>query len=299
MSTLVTIQGTDLPTNSRANINDNFAALNADKLETSVLDTDTTLAADSDAKVPTQRAVKAYVDAGGNPDIAAAQAGGGDFGTPSATNKFVTEDKVDSFSAPIVRTYLNAGSPHTWTKPAGLKYVVVEAVGGGAGGSGADLDDANQVATSGSSAGYCKKIITAASLGATETVTIGAAGTAGNSASTPTAGGNGGDTTFGAHLTAGGGTAQAAEAAVPGAGGTATGGDINLTGERADIGQNTSGTKSRGGSTPFGNGGLAISGTDVYAPTGYGSGGGGGLDNPGTDPTGGAPGVCYVTEYYV
>lgn len=63
MSTLTTIQSTDLITNSRANLNDNFAALNADKMETSVLDTDTTLAANSDAKVPTQKAVKAYVGA--------------------------------------------------------------------------------------------------------------------------------------------------------------------------------------------------------------------------------------------
>lgn len=65
MSTLTTIQSTDLITSSRANINDNFAALNAEKLETSVLDTDTTLAADSDAKVATQKAVKAYVDGAG------------------------------------------------------------------------------------------------------------------------------------------------------------------------------------------------------------------------------------------
>ena len=66
MSTLQTIQSTDLITNSRADINDNFNALNTDKMETSVLDTDTTLAANSDAKVPSQKAVKAYVDAGGN-----------------------------------------------------------------------------------------------------------------------------------------------------------------------------------------------------------------------------------------
>lgn len=63
MSTLTTIQSTDLITSSRANINDNFAALNTDKIETSVLDTDTTLAANSDSKVATQKAVKAYVDA--------------------------------------------------------------------------------------------------------------------------------------------------------------------------------------------------------------------------------------------
>lgn len=62
MSTIVTINSTDLITNSRANINTNFANLNADKIETSVLDTDTTLAANSDSKVATQKATKAYVD---------------------------------------------------------------------------------------------------------------------------------------------------------------------------------------------------------------------------------------------
>ena len=66
MSTLVTIQAADLITNSRADINGNFAALNTDKIETSVIDTDTTLAANSDSKLATQKAVKAYVDALGN-----------------------------------------------------------------------------------------------------------------------------------------------------------------------------------------------------------------------------------------
>lgn len=62
MSTLTTIQAADLITNSRADINNNFDALNTDKMETSVLDTDTALTANSDAKVATQKAVKAYVD---------------------------------------------------------------------------------------------------------------------------------------------------------------------------------------------------------------------------------------------
>lgn len=66
MSTLTTIQSSDLITNSRADINNNFSALNTDKIETSVIDTDTTLSANSDAKLPSQKAVKAYVDAGGN-----------------------------------------------------------------------------------------------------------------------------------------------------------------------------------------------------------------------------------------
>lgn len=61
MSTLTTIQASDLITNSRADINNNFIALNNEKIETSVLDTDNTLAADSDARIASQKAVKAYI----------------------------------------------------------------------------------------------------------------------------------------------------------------------------------------------------------------------------------------------
>lgn len=83
MSTLTTIQAADLITNSRADINNNFSALNSEKIETSVLDTDTTLAANSDAKVATQKAVKAYVDTGGNVNA-------------SETNKGIVEEATDA-----------------------------------------------------------------------------------------------------------------------------------------------------------------------------------------------------------
>lgn len=63
MATIVTIAAGDQITNSRADLNTNFANLNSDKIETSVLDTDTALTANSDAKIPSQKAVKAYVDA--------------------------------------------------------------------------------------------------------------------------------------------------------------------------------------------------------------------------------------------
>lgn len=66
MSTITTINASDLITNSRAVINTNFSNLNTDKIETSYLDTDTALAANSDTKIATQKAVKAYVDSGGN-----------------------------------------------------------------------------------------------------------------------------------------------------------------------------------------------------------------------------------------
>jgi len=63
MSTITTIAAGDTITSSRTVLNDNFSSLNTDKIETSVLDTDTTLAANSDSKVATQKAVKTYVDA--------------------------------------------------------------------------------------------------------------------------------------------------------------------------------------------------------------------------------------------
>lgn len=83
MSTITTIQSTDLITNSRADINTNFANLNSDKIETSVIDTDTTLAANSDAKIPSQKAVKAYVDTGGNVNA-------------SETTKGIVEEATDA-----------------------------------------------------------------------------------------------------------------------------------------------------------------------------------------------------------
>jgi len=66
MATINTILGSDTITSSRTVINQNFTNLNTDKIETSVLDTDTALTNNSDTRVATQKAVKAYVDTGGN-----------------------------------------------------------------------------------------------------------------------------------------------------------------------------------------------------------------------------------------
>ena len=65
MSTIITIAAGDNISDSRTDINTNFTNLNSDKVETSVLDTDTTLAANSDSKVATQKAVKTYIDTSG------------------------------------------------------------------------------------------------------------------------------------------------------------------------------------------------------------------------------------------
>lgn len=302
MSTLVTIQSTDLITNSRADINGNFSALNADKMETSVLDTDTTLAANSDAKVATQKAVKAYVDAGGNVNAstttkgivelatsAEIDAGTATGGTGAAL--VVTADALKGSLVPIVRSYVVAGSPHTWSKPAGLKYVVVEVQGGGQAGDGTTGDS---YADGGAAGGYSRKLIGASSLGTTETVTVGVAG----AASDYTTGGAGGNSSFGTHATANGGAS--------GTGGTAASGDINIQGESGSIGTSNGGTAGGyltggGGNSKFGSGGRPVESGTGNAGTGYGSGGSGGSSTTSTDASGGAgaPGIVIVTEYYV
>ena len=66
MASITPIEDTDLISESNEVINTNFTNLNDDKIETSTLDTDVTLAADSDAKIATQRAVKSYVDTTSN-----------------------------------------------------------------------------------------------------------------------------------------------------------------------------------------------------------------------------------------
>jgi len=62
MAIITPIIGTDLISASDETINANFDNLNTDKIETSTLDTDVTLASNSNAKIATQRAVKTYVD---------------------------------------------------------------------------------------------------------------------------------------------------------------------------------------------------------------------------------------------
>jgi len=95
MATITTLATGDTGSTSRTTINDNFTNLNTDKIETSVLDTDTTLAADSDSKVATQKATKAYVDAFAVPDISCRvyQSSAGATGSSSMTTQsFQVED---------------------------------------------------------------------------------------------------------------------------------------------------------------------------------------------------------------
>ena len=175
----------------------------------------------------------------------------------------------------------------TWTKPTGLKFAIVEVVGGGAGGGGVS-SASGQTANSGGGGGggFSRKKILESSLGATETVTIGAggAGGTGNSAGT-----GGGTSSFGSHCSAtggSGGNGNAASSTVPrrgltcGAGGTGTGGDINTAGlvgpngfnlALAHFGQVSGG----GGASMYGSGGAQMTSTNTNGNDGAGFGGGG------------------------
>jgi hypothetical protein len=274
MSTIANINGIDLITDSRADINNNFSALNADKVETSVIDDDSTLSANSSSRIPTQRAVKAYTDSGGNVNatettkgiVEIATQAEVDAGTATGATGASLVVTPETFAAsaalstaPVVNVYEVGDSPATWTKPTGLKYVVVKVQGGG----GTSASDAG-----GGGGGYSEKLIAAASLGATETVTIGAA--AGNSS-------------FGTHAVGNAGSGAT--------GGTATSGDINIPGQDGQGASSTGGSVSRtyaehGGDSMLGFGGRRGGG----AAKGY---GGGGFDGAGT------AGVVIVTEYYV
>lgn len=190
-----------------------------------------------------------------------------------------------------------------WLKPAGLTFVEVEVVGGGGGGGGADNSTAG--GGGGGGGGYSKKRVQAASLGSTETVTVGKGGTGGSNT-----GGNGtagGTTSFGSHLQATGGglgTGDNSGAAVDGgAGGVGSSGDVNLggSGGTGGIGLTGAGFGGAGGSSFYGGGGGGRIGSNSgVAGSNYGGGGGGGASNSTTGMVGGngAQGFVIVTEYY-
>ncbi len=230
-------------------------------------------------------------------------AAGGDFGTVSASNKYITEDFLTT-RAPQIVTFTGSG---TWTKDAGLKYVVVELVGGGAGGSSAG----NQGSRGGGAGGYSRKLIAASSLGATETVTIGAAGVGGiNGVDVGNGGSGGGDgttTSFGAHFSATGG--EGGNSDTGGTGGIGVGGDINVRGGAGAY--NGAGATGSGSNNAIGggNGGDSVlgGGGAGQAPEGapgdgglYGGGGAGAADNGSGNTSGGAgaAGIVIVTEHY-
>ncbi len=184
----------------------------------------------------------------------------------------------------LVHTYNVADSPATWSKPTGLQFVTVQLwAGGGSGGSGA----ANGGGGGGGGA-YNTITIPASSLGNTETVTIGAGGTA----STNADGKIGGNSSFGSHMTVYGGGGGGKGSGSGGGGGG--GGGIGSVGSNSTSATDAAGGSPIGGAAAsnsiFGGGGGA-GGQSVWGGAGgahssnagsnsfYGGAGGGGGDS--------------------
>jgi hypothetical protein len=184
-------------------------------------------------------------------------------------------------SPPIIRTYLNAGSPHTWTKPAGLSHIVAEVQGGGgsgefgSGGSGA-------TAYGGGAGGYAKGIFSESELNSTETVTVGAGGAS--------SGENDGNDSVFKSLIGGKGYSgdSPSGAGFDGVGGTASGGSLNIPG-----GNSFRGSDTKGGDSVLGRGGNSNS------KDGQNGGGGWGRSTSSGVVGGGGDGIVIVTEYYL
>lgn len=233
----------------------------------------------------------------------------GTWTTPS--NVTVTENPVPTsqttFSA-IKREVFTASG--TYYKKPDCKYLRVTVVGGGGGSGGTAATSTSEaaVAGGGGGGGACITSFANGLINATETVTVGAGGTAGSSGNND--GGAGGTSSFSAHCSATGGgggkgsPATTGESAVAGGdGGTGSGGDLNFKGSDGGVGQVRDGGRvfcNNGGSSHLG--GAAQGASAGTAGKNYGGGAGGPGSNPSTSAKAGAAGaggVVIIDEFYV
>lgn len=206
-----------------------------------------------------------------------------------------------------IQTFTTSG---TYTPTAGMSYCIIECLGGGGAGGGAAATNGATYsgATGGSGGEYARGVFTAAAIGASKSVTIGAGG----SGSAGAIGGNGGNTSVGALISAFGGqggnitgaeTLQLLIYSNPGGTGGA-GGNFRTpggVGQWGFAGQPSFALGGTGADSQYGAGGNG----NIFAAgnpgLGYGSGGGGtsngynGLVRAGGN---GASGIVIITEYF-
>lgn len=195
-----------------------------------------------------------------------------DFGTSAGD----AAEGDHTHNTPTMQVFTSSG---TWTRPSGCLKVKVTVQGGG--GGGADGDAVNCGA--GGGGGGCAIEYIDVSAIASVPVTVGAGG------AKETVGGN---SSFGAHCQGNGGAGATSYYGF--AGGSASGGDINLTGGMSDAGGPYKG--GQGGDSHMGQGGGAEESDNGSAGVLYGGGGAGGFKN--YDGGAGADGIVIVEEYY-
>jgi hypothetical protein len=206
---------------------------------------------------------------------------------------------------PHVQIFTASG---TYVPSANLLFAIIEVVGSGGGGGGTQgLGGYIYSGGGGGSGGYSRAYRTAAAIGSSVAVGIGTpgAGGVGN-----TAGGDGGDCSFGAICIAKGGKggtySTQPPAVVGGAGGVAGTGDILASGNAGEAGgwfNNTDNSAStyrgRGGPSALGGAGAApLLNATGAAGSNYGAGGNAGASTSAAQSGGaGAPGIVIVTEF--
>ncbi len=246
-------------------------------------------------------------------------------------NNIATWVKIGG-SGPVGTDAINIiqfGTPgtFTYTPTPGMVQCVVEVLGGGGGSAGSNGNEMYDYTGPGAAGGYAKSIFSAATIGIGQPLTVGIAGTAGDI--TPTAGGDGGTSSFGTGpilmTCAGGGGSGLTPPYVAGpeyyylqggVGGIATGGNLlNLRGEVGIASQYAQQPSLQGfvgfiigsgGNSQYGVGGYqfpgdSLPGGDAANGIGYGSGASGSGALPGF-PTAsggtGGPGLVQISEYF-
>jgi len=255
-----------------------------------------------------------------NDGVLALTAGTGISITGTNANKTITNDGVTSFNGSTGAITFTSDPPQlvvfassgTWTKDPGLKAVIAEVIGAGGGASTRGTQGKTTIAgAGGGGGGYARKRIAEASLGATETVTIGTGGTASKTGTTNTDGSSGGTSSFGSHCSATGGTggqkydavAPATTSSVGGTGGTGSNGDVNVQGAKAPDVLGTLAGDGGLAALGFGAGGAGAKTTGTAITNGsngnlYGGGGGGGYASGTNNAGSGADGLVLVWEFY-
>jgi len=218
-------------------------------------------------------------------------------------------------SIQIIETVYTSGvNTHTFASGLLYAFVQLQAAGGGGGGCAANPGNDCSNGGGGGAGGYTQKLFTAAQVGASQVVTIGANGTAG--ANTGGNGGNASASSFGALLVCAGGSGGTGGASSPnfyaspgGLGGTATTpGTYAQTGQSGSPGASFHASSNKdyayggaGGSNVYGFGGQSVFGNSS-ANNGTNGGGGSGSSGQGSGGGGLAGGVgglgyCIITEY--
>lgn len=220
---------------------------------------------------------------------------------------------ANAFSSITVQVFTSSG---TYTPTSGMLYCIIELVGAGGGGGGVVTGGVgtSTTASGGGAGGYARQTFSAATIGASQAVTIGAGGTAG--ANTGTNGGTGGTTSVGALISATGGNGGTGNnfagtfgCTSGGTGGAGTG-TVTATGFAggnsflANIGAGSPIFSGLGGNSYFGAGGLngaTSAATSAAGTNGSRGGGGSGALSNGNNgaQAGGVGGAGYVvvTEF--